>query len=309
MNSETYRPSAVGDIVVSPKPQRPCAHRPFLPGALTPEPEPSAPGFWEEMIDLELLRVDGGYQRRLSETKVGQLLPYDVSSGGALLCNLRADGTRYVIDGQHRAEAGRRSGYSHLPGRVVQVSREREARFFIEMNWATLTVSARDKFRADVVAGEPEARAILATIEACGFVLAYEPHGGADDVVSAVDACRAICRTRGGVRRAAGSFDAERLRATLELVRATWPGQPGNGAGTLLRAVALVRQKARGSLDEGRFAEKLFVYTPLTLLKAGAVAAKAHGASSVVGTADKIIEEYNTKLPRASKVALPRLLA
>lgn len=264
-------------------------------------------GFREEMVALSALGVDdgpGGYQRRQSETKVKALLPYDVSTGGTLLVNRRPDGRLYAVDGRHRAEAARRSGLTHLPCRVVHVSREREARYFIEMNWATLVVNARAKFRADVVAGEPEACAIKQTVEECGFTLAYEPRGGAVDTLSAVDAARAICHPF----RHPDAFDVQPLHAALEMIGLTWPGQPGNGAGTLLRAVALLRRRECDHLDAERFAERLFVYTPVTLMKAGATVAKAYGVSSVVGTAHKMVEEYNSRMPKGSRMALRPLV-
>jgi hypothetical protein len=264
-------------------------------------------GFRELVLPSSLIGVDNGpegYQRPLAESKLKKIYPYDIALGGTLAVNERPDGSLWCFDGQHRLQSARRSGLRHVPCRVFRVSRQREARYFIEMNWSTLVVNARDKFRALIVAGDPQSCAIKAVIEEARFRLDFESKSYAADAVSAVDTARALTRSR----RRGVPFDTAPLRAALELIRATWPGQPANGTAVMLRASDAVLRRGGSLFDQPRFVERLFVYTPAMLARAGALYGRTHNVTAWAGAAERMIEEYNTGLPRHSKRALPSLL-
>lgn len=84
------------------------------------------------------------------------------------------DGVLWVIDGGHRkAAADRRSDITMLPCVIHQVrSVQEEARGFLDTNTLRRNVSAIDKFRAKIVAGDENAIFANSVIEGCGLRLA-----------------------------------------------------------------------------------------------------------------------------------------
>ncbi len=263
-------------------------------------------GFDEACVAIEHIGVDADYQRPLSESKLRKMVLYDVSLGGTVAINRRPDGTLFCFDGRHRVEAAARTGYTYIPARIYHVTREKEARYFIELNWATLTVNPRDKFRALLVARDDETCVINAEIEACGFWVDYQNTGRTAEGIAAIDAARALCYRR----NAAHGFDTALLRTTLHLIHSTWQGQPANATGYMLRATAAVYGQALlvGRSVEDTFAEKLFWYTPTSLARAGASVAKDYKVPLWRGMGEKMIVELNAKLPQNSRNRIPPLV-
>ncbi len=267
-------------------------------------------GFEEILASLDSVGVDDGpdgYQRPISNQKIAALMPYDVSFGGTVAVNARPDGMLYCFDGGHRMEAARRTGYTHIPARLYHLSRMQEARYFIELNWATLGVSPGDKFRALAVAEDEDTCAIKATIEAHGFVIDYLNNGGrAADAIAAVDTARALCSEGRGQ-----SFTVAPLAETLDLIMGPWKGQPGNGTTYLLRATAGVGMQAGRigrSVDPAVFTDRMRVYTPALLTRAGGLLAKTHNVPLWRGMGQKMIDELNARLPAQSKNRVPPLI-
>jgi hypothetical protein len=111
------------------------------------------------LIDKRELQVNHEYQRHLVPFKVTEMSArWSWVACGTLTVGMRA-GQAWVIDGQHRlAAALRRSDITNMPCIVFDLdSIQDEARGFLSSNTLRKTMTAVDKFRASVVAGDEAA--------------------------------------------------------------------------------------------------------------------------------------------------------
>jgi len=120
------------------------------------------------------LKIDPAYQRQLNTSR-RKLIQRDWSwvACGVLIVGRRDDGYYYVIDGQHRlAAALSRSDIQSLPCMVfTSGSRQSEAKGFVSTNTVRQAIRVFDKFKAKLVAKDPQAMKINALTKAQGIVI------------------------------------------------------------------------------------------------------------------------------------------
>ena len=121
-----------------------------------------------EYVEVSALVSDGEYQRPVDEKRAMKIASeWDSALFGRLLIGLRPDGTMVIIDGHHRVKAATILGLTHLPAAVINVATVTdEAIYFHKVNTSNKRLSAVDRFRARLAAGEsPEIKigALLAT--------------------------------------------------------------------------------------------------------------------------------------------------
>lgn len=147
--------------------------------SLKPRPPVGSPPVLEWLRPADL-RVDESYQRTLQNSSSEALIRRIAMNWDWGLCQpinvaRRADGSLWIVDGQHRrAAAELRGDIAHLPC-VVQsfATAEQEAAAFVALN-KQRRLTGVDVFKAALVAGDAEARAVLDLICAAGLSLA--PH-------------------------------------------------------------------------------------------------------------------------------------
>lgn len=127
------------------------------------------------------LNVDPEYQRSTengsSKTLIRKIAMYwDWTLFHPLAVSRRADGTLWVVDGQHRLAAAKlRHDMYDLPCVVSSYSsRADEAASFVAMNVQRRALSALDLFKAALAAGDEEAVAVMELVDRAGLSLA--PH-------------------------------------------------------------------------------------------------------------------------------------
>lgn len=127
------------------------------------------------------LQVDPSYQRSLgaesSLTLIRRIASYwDWGLCQPLSVARRADGSRWVVDGQHRWGAARMRGdIAHLPCVVTTyATRAEEAAAFVALNKERRALGAVDVFRAQLAAGDEQAMIIDRLIRDAGLSIA--PH-------------------------------------------------------------------------------------------------------------------------------------
>lgn len=122
----------------------------------------SAP--WREEVlpleDLQVVRLDESdeaYQRLLNESFVTQRVEdFDASEARTIYVSERADGTCWVMDGQHTREILVRVGISEWICRIFSgLTVAEEAKRFTEYQKNTRRVDPVTNWNAEVVAGEP----------------------------------------------------------------------------------------------------------------------------------------------------------
>ena len=126
------------------------------------------PGVFME-IDKRMLNIDHEYQRsKISKDKIHQLSSQWSWCGcGCILVAERQDGSFWVFDGQHRVLAAKkRSDITNLPCLVFEsYGKTQEAKGFLDANAERKAVSALDKFKAQVMTGDPVAVTVSSVFE------------------------------------------------------------------------------------------------------------------------------------------------
>lgn len=134
-----------------------------------------------EWISPGDLNVDDEYQRSLESENSLTLIRRIAQFWDWGLCQpvnvaRRADGSLWIVDGQHRrAAAVMRGDIPHLPCVVLTfMSKGEEAAAFVALNKQRRALNSVDVFKASLAAGDLDAKAIMEVITASGLSIA--PH-------------------------------------------------------------------------------------------------------------------------------------
>lgn len=200
------------------------------------------------------LQIDHSYQRRVDGIFVRRkAAEFDPDAFGILHVSCRADGTHWVIDGQHRMEIvlslGEDWKRQNVPCLVYDgISVPEEAEMFGKLN-ATHPVRAFDKFRADLTALDPSALAIVSTLKKHGFAI-----GDASDSLSCVTALR---RIYGGFRASNRAAGPEILNRTMRVVAKAFGTKAPHPHGSIVLGIGLFMERYAADLDEARITQRL----------------------------------------------------
>lgn len=187
--------------------------------------------FHFEVVEIARMFVDHDYQRPLTSfvTKVEENLnPALIMT---LCVSLRTSGKYAVIDGQTRMVACERLGLTALPCLVYTgLSKADEARIFELLQTERRNITSWTRFRAALVAKNPEALAINALVESVGLKIG-DPGG-----------IKSVAALEKGYRE--DSFILER---TLVALKEAWPDRTPSGQ--FIRAVHYFFRKLAPNMD------------------------------------------------------------
>lgn len=132
-----------------------------------------------EWVHVAELTVDSSYQRSIDNDGSRRLIAsiaanFDWRLCAPLVVSRRPDGSRVIIDGQHRwAAAVRRGDLLQLPCCLFTYgSPEDEARMFIVANRARKAMNRMDDFHAALAAGDEDALDIRRLVSEAGLAIA-----------------------------------------------------------------------------------------------------------------------------------------
>jgi hypothetical protein len=132
-----------------------------------------------EWVHIASLSVDSSYQRSIDNNGSRRLIAsiaanFDWRLCAPLVVSRRPDGSKVIIDGQHRwAAAMRRRDLPQLPCCLFSYdSPEDEARMFIVANRARKAMNRMDDFHAALAAGDEDALDIQRLVSEAGLVIA-----------------------------------------------------------------------------------------------------------------------------------------
>lgn len=187
---------------------------------------------------VDQLEVDETYQRSIDNNESQALIVHIAHNwhwGRAQLLNVsRRDGRLFVVDGQHRLQAARlRGDIQQLPCLIEEfASVAEEAALFDDLNGKRRPVSALDKFRAALVAGDPDCIAIGAAMERAGLGLARHsnPNNWKPGQVSNI----------GGIKQSWKSWGPAATELALTLLADAYRGEVLTYAGTIFPGLAAV---------------------------------------------------------------------
>lgn len=119
-------------------------------------------GFYNELINVDDLNIDRGYQRALDENRVKKIArEWDDTQARDVYVSRRdhveGSSSYWILDGQHTFAAAQMIGKKQLNCRIyTDLSRKDEADMYFRLNDAQQKPSTIDKFKAAKVAGYPD---------------------------------------------------------------------------------------------------------------------------------------------------------
>lgn len=144
---------------------------------------------------------------------------FDPKRAMLLTVNLRPNNTIALIDGQHRLLAMRKMGLRSWDAVCWQgLTIQQEAALFLMLQTGTRVVTAMDRWKAELVAGNVLVTAVDQVVRDCGFSIRQVAKSEDPCAISCPDALLRIAHPG---RAATG--DAERVRAVLDFVSRCWP--------------------------------------------------------------------------------------
>lgn len=140
----------------------------------------SKPGRSMELIPMRSIRIDRAYQRPLNASWVNALVKtFDAKKVGELEVNIRPDGSIYLIDGQHRFEALRRTvenpNTEYIRCITNRLPQEAEPDLYLARNYFIRKTAKAETWEARIMAGDPTVLAIKDAADAAGFRLINKP--------------------------------------------------------------------------------------------------------------------------------------
>lgn len=242
-------------------------------------------------VSLSKIKVDPTYQRPVTLSRIKRYAgTWDDEAAGVVVLSLRANGTYYVVDGLHRVLAAREAGRTEIRAITYEhMTRSDEARLWRELN-DEVSPRSEDRFRAALAEGQPEAKEILRTAEACGYRIDF--HNAGDPTTNLRAPARLYKLLRAGV-----------LESTLLLCKETWPTDLKKT--DILAAVGIVLAVNMGTdFDSRRAVERWQTVTPAALNGQANATRGTLGGAVAPNMAAILVRLYNSGL-RNHRLQIP----
>ncbi len=256
-----------------------------------------------EWLPVAALSVDASYQRstdnETSRTLIRKIARFwDWSLCQPLAVTRRADGSLFVVDGQHRhAAAQLRGDIDELPCVVTAyASLSDEAAAFVSINQQRKPLGKVDLYRAALAAGDTEAAAIEAMITAAGLKVA--PHSN----YTAWKPGMLFCVP--GIQRAYRVIGPAATRRALDLLAEAFDGHVLQFAGQMLEGLFgfAAKEGAASGFDRAAAVRCLSRRSQSTWVKVATQRRLASGQPRRLAMQAVIAEVYATE-PRAAAAA------
>lgn len=234
-------------------------------------------------LPISVLKLDRGYQRDVSEAKVRKLIgDWQERAVGVLHVSARDDGY-YVIDGQHRVRAAQDQGLSDfkVPCHVHRdLSREEEAAMFLYLN-DSKNVSAYDRFKAGLIAGDEDCIGVQQTLKHYGLEVGP---GSSDGTIRCVTKLLTLYRK-----------DPQLLDRLCLIATEAWGTRQSAFEQVVVTGLGTVLGRYNGELDEAAFVKKLSGYRGGPTALAGDARGYADVRPISVGraAAEIMVDAYN----------------
>lgn len=246
-----------------------------------------APTFIKRELQYEVLRIedlnfDDTYQRKVSTTKVREIVrQFDIGIVGALIVSKREDGKYYVVDGQHRIEAMRLLSIESIMCVVhTGLSIADEATLFRKCNNTRKAPSALDNFKADLIANNDTAIKINDLVESTGFIINVTRTKTDRPSISAVSALMKVYKEIGeeGLRNVLGVLRETTLKPTHTDIA---------GMGIFLRYY-------NDKIDKDNLIKKMQKSSPIEILSKSRQMTEIMGGHLTTNYAKYLLKVYNT---------------
>ncbi len=212
-------------------------------------------------VKLDELVADVDVQRSLDANRVERMAAnFMPDAFGALTICLRPDGSRAIIDGQHRHAAGILAGYDKAVTAIQYegLTKGEEAVLFLTLN-DSKQLQPIDKFRARVLSGEPQALAVKEVLDEHGWVVRISAEDWSLTAINAVE------KIYGGMGVVKGG-DTALLHNVMTLISASWNGLASSVHGTILGSMGKFLGWYGTQVDYEKMITELQVIKPRNLI-------------------------------------------
>lgn len=236
------------------------------------------------VIPLEELFVDKRYQRPLTNFWKDVRDKWNPAMVGTLVVAERPNGKFAVIDGQTRMEAMSELDLPNAPCLVYHsLRREEEAQLFADLQTKRRGMRTYDRFRAQLVAKDPDAKAIAKIATDIGFSLSVNEDRY---TLKAIAALEKLYRK-----------GEEHLEQVLEIIRDAWGTENKEAVSAELIAGVSWFLLQQERVDADRLVERLSEVTPgLIRHRASALReGKLPGSGSGLYTGQAIMNLYMSR--------------
>ena len=239
-----------------------------------------------EWVSVELIDVDGNYQRDIKPALVDKILKtFSWTKFGAVVLSRQTSGRYSVVEGQHRWKAAcLHPDVKAVPAVVVKHDDVAgEAQSFLAINRDRMSVTSVEQYWAGLTAGDERAMAISAVLTAAGCDVVPENGHYRPNLTNSITA----------IDRSLKRFGHAATRRALLVIRAAWPNEAKALRGVLITALArLIRSNEKTILD----AELATAIRKQSFIKLTAHAEsfrKLSGGSAETALSKTIAEIYN----------------
>lgn len=197
-------------------------------------------------LPLDTLLIDPQAQRAKSMPRIKRLATHFMpQAAGTLVVSERDDGSRYLVDGMHRREAGVLAGVSELPCEIhYGLTQQDEAQLFLIKNREGTKPSAADEYHIGLTAGLPIYVDTQSVLEKMDLKVG---NGTSANQVGAI----------AGVINIVDRYDAETLERTLRVAEMAWSRDKGAcWDGTLVGGLGMFVGR-HPEVDDIQLAEKI----------------------------------------------------
>jgi hypothetical protein len=213
-----------------------------------------------ETVELASLQIDTSYQRGLKANarKIAQnLSPCAV---GTLHVGERADGSRFVIDGQQRRWALMETGHTHWKAYVIRSDGpDHEAAIFALLNGGRTGLTPQEIFRSRALSNDSAALAVLRALEANGLEPYYSSSG--NTVWGKV-------RSLTPLYKLVITYGEDKVRLALDALIRSWPEDPDTMRSVVLVPFVHLYCVYASKIDHESLVQRLRRATLITLIQA-----------------------------------------
>jgi hypothetical protein len=244
-----------------------------------------------EWLIVKDLRIDPRYQRDLSPLYVRRIVrEFDPDAFGVIIVSERSDRHAYIVDGQHRIAALKEMGWEDqlVPCLVYRdLSIENEAKAFYKPQSTRRAMTPANRFKARLMAGDPSAIEVKATVERAGYMMNYRTGSSPDTrEIDAVHAIEYLYRV-GGV---------DHLHDVLSIVRAAWGTDDFKIPGTFLTGLSGFLRRYENRYDRARVIHILRGVLPIRIEANSKQLMSVLGGTREDAVGRAILRLYNTRL-------------
>jgi len=239
-----------------------------------------------EWVDVDLIDVDGNYQREVKAHLVDKILRrFSWAKFGAVVLSRKEGGRYSVVEGQHRWKAAcLHPDIKAVPAVVVShADLAGEAASFLAINRDRMAVTSVEQYWAGLTAGDETATAISKVLQSAGCDVVPAPGHYRPNLTNSITALdRCLKRYGHGATRRA-----------LLVIRTAWPDDAKSLRGTLITALARIVRANDKTLSDP---DLVAAIRPQSLAKLTAHAEafrKLSGGSAETAITKAIVELYN----------------